>query len=206
MDSKGNRVLVNCEMKDDYEPCTRTASQNLEPGLLEAGAPTIVAATCFSSLQVSNILTFQSPLQRPKFYRVPNSPITLLFIAYAAAPAIAPTVTYQTLLTALNSIYHSTVFNHGDGLIFTNTVSWSHSGAIVSIDNHGTDRTGQLTWGMLADTMYGLGAFFQAEACWSGEWMIKVEGLGDIGSGFVGARVDYKKLESTMAGTAVETA
>lgn len=36
--------------------------------------------------------------------------------------------------------------------------------------------------------------------------MIKVEGLGDIGSGFVGARVDYKRLESTMAGTAVETA
>lgn len=43
---------------------------------------------------------------------------------------------------------------------------------------------------MLADTMYGVSAFFEREKCWSGEWMVEVEGLGNIGAGFVGARVD----------------
>ena len=136
---------------------------------------------------------------------MPNSPITLLFIAYAPAATLDPTVTYQTLLTALNSIYHSTILNHGDGLILTDTLSWSYGGANTIIENHGNDRTGQLTWGMLADTMYGVGAFLQGEACWSGEWMIQVEGLGNIGSGHVGARLDTK-AESMLVETAVEMA
>ncbi|CAD6578185.1 MAG: hypothetical protein ASARMPREDX12_008663 [Alectoria sarmentosa] len=148
------------------------------------------------------MLTHQSPLQRPKSYHVPNSPTTLLFIAYTAPPTLPPTFTYQTLVTALNSIYHSTILNHGDGLILTNVVSWSYGGAILTIENHGDDRTGQLTWGMLVDTMYGVGAFLEGEACWSGEWMMRVEGLGNIGSGFVGATVDGG-LEGRLAGTAV---
>lgn len=83
-------------------------------------------------------------------------------------------------------------------------VSWSFGGAIVGVENHGDDRTGQLTWGMLADTIYGVGAFFQGEACSSGEWMIRVEGLGNIGSGFVGVKVDDDRLESRLARLAVE--
>ena len=55
---------------------------------------------------------------------------------------------------------------------------------------------------MLVDTMYGVGAFLEGEACWSGEWMMRVEGLGNIGSGFVGATVDGG-LEGRLAGTAV---
>lgn len=141
---------------------------------------------------------------------MPNSPITLLFIAYTSPPTLAPAVTYQTLVTALNSIFHSTISSHGDGLIFTETVSWSYPEtnpkAVVTIENHGFDRTGQLTWGMLADTLYGVGAFIQMETCWSGEWMIQVEGLGNIGSGFVGAKVDDSKLADTLAGKSVETA
>ena len=134
---------------------------------------------------------------------MPDSPITLVFIVYAAAPGLAPTVTYQTLLTALNNIYHSTILNHGDGLIRTNTVSWSYAGATIGIENSGYDHRGQLTWGMLTDTTYGVGAFFRAKGYWSGEWMIQVEGLGDIGSGFVGLGVE-DKLESMLGGTAVK--
>ena len=55
---------------------------------------------------------------------------------------------------------------------------------------------------MLADTMYGVGAFLEGEACWSGEWMMQVEGLGNIGIGFVGARVDGG-LGGRLAGMAV---
>lgn len=50
-----------------------------------------------------------------------------------------------------------------------------------------------------------MGAFFEDQACWSGEWIIEVEGLGNIGSGYIGARVD-DKLESTLAGTSIEPA
>lgn len=110
--------------------------------------------TVFSSLESTNILTLQSPLQKPKSYHVPNSPTTLLFIAYTAPLTITPTATFQTLVTALRSIFHSTISNPGDGLIFTETVSWSYGGAIATVENHGDSRTGQLTWGMLADTMY----------------------------------------------------
>ena len=140
-----------------------------------------------------------------KTYHVPNSRTTLLFFAYTAPRSLAPTLSYQTLVTALNSIYHSTVFNHGDGRISTDTVSWSYGGATVSIENHGHDRTGQLTWGTLVDTMYGVGTFLEGEACWSGEWMIEVEGLGNIGSGFIGAKVD-DEVGSTLAGMTIETA
>lgn len=150
-------------------------------------------------------VTGSNPRQRPKSYRVPNSPITLLFFAYTAPPSLAPTFTYQTLVTALNSIYHSTISNHGDGLIYTDVVSWYYAGAFATIENHGVDRKGQLTWGMLADIMYGVGAFMETEACWSGEWMIQVEGLGNIGSGFVGAGVVDDILEGTLAGTSAET-
>ena len=141
---------------------------------------------------------------------MPNSLTTLVFIAYTSPPTLSPTVTYQTLVTALNSIFHSTIFKHGDGLIFQGIVSWSYPETdpkvVVTIENHGFDRKGQLTWGMLADTIYGVGAFMETEACWSGEWMIQVEGLGDIGSGFLGARVDSSKLEGTLVGKSVETA
>ena len=58
---------------------------------------------------------------------------------------------------------------------------------------------------MLVDTMYGVGTFLEGEACWSGEWMIEVEGLGNIGSGFIGAKVD-DEVGSTLAGMTVETA
>ena len=57
------------------------------------------------------------------------------------------------------------------------------------IENHGVDHTGQLTWGMLADTMLGVGGFFEQGGYSTGEWVIDVEGLGKIGSGVVGARV-----------------
>ena len=133
-----------------------------------------------------------------------NSPITLVFITYEAVPTIRPSVTYQALVTTLNSIYHSTILNHGDGLVHTRALSWSSSGATVTIENHGYDRTGQLTWGMLADTMYGVGAFFEREACWDGEWMIEVKGLGNIGSGSVGAMV-VNQPEGALAGPAPET-
>ncbi len=43
--------------------------------------------------------------------------------------------------------------------------------------------------------MYGVGAFLQGEGCWSGEWMVMVEGAGNIGSGFVGGRVDVAEME-----------
>ncbi|KAF6227383.1 hypothetical protein HO133_008827 [Letharia lupina] len=173
------------------------AASNAQPNL-----STLLASPLSNTITNA---TGSNPIQRSKSYHVPNSPTTLIFIGYAAAPTLAPTVTYQTLLTALNSIYHSAILNHGDGLIFIDTVSWSYGGAIATIENHGDARTGQLTWSMLADTMYGVGAFFEREACWIGEWMIEVEGLGNIGSGFIGARVD-EKLEGTLAGTAVETA
>ena len=73
------------------------------------------------------------------------------------------------------------------------------------IENHGVDRTGQLTWGMLADTMYGVGGFFQQEGYSTGEWTIDVEGLGKIGSGYVGVKVDGE-VEGMLAGSAVESA
>lgn len=136
---------------------------------------------------------------------MPNSPITLLFVAYGAPASLGPTVTYQALLTALNSIYHSTILNFGDGLIRSDQISWNYSGAAVGIENMGLDRKGQLTWGMLADTMYGVGGFFQREGYSTGEWMIEVEGLGKIGSGYVGARVDAA-VGNTLAGAAVESA
>ena len=158
-----------------------------------------------SVLKTTNKLTIPSPLQKQKSYRVPNSRITLLFIAYTSPRSLAPAVSYQTLVTALNSIYHSTVFNHGDGRIFIKTVSWSYGGANIFIENHGHDRTGQLTWGMLVDTMYGVGTFLEEEACWSGEWMIEAKGLGNIGSGYIGEKVD-NEVDSTLARTKVKTA
>ena len=75
----------------------------------------------------------------------------------------------------------------------------------MSIENHGVDRTGQLTWGMLADTMYGVGGFFQQEGYSTGEWTIDVEGLGKIGSGYVGVSVGGG-VEGTLAGSVVESA
>ncbi|KAM0802521.1 hypothetical protein BDR22DRAFT_843092 [Usnea florida] len=148
--------------------------------------------------------TAPNPIQRTKSYHVPNSPITLNFFAYAAPPSLGPPVTFQVLLTALNSIYHSTLENHGDGLIRREQASWSYSGAAVFIENHGVDRTGQLTWGMLADTMLGVGSFFERGGYSTGEWSIDVEGLGDIGSGYVVARVGGE-VEGTLAGSAVES-
>ena len=56
---------------------------------------------------------------------------------------------------------------------------------------------------MLVDTMYGVGTFLDGEACWSGEWMIEVEGLGNIGSGFIGPKDEVGR---TLAGTRAETA
>ena len=73
------------------------------------------------------------------------------------------------------------------------------------IENHGVDRTGQLTWGMLADTMMGVGGFFEEKGYSTGEWIIDVEGLGKIGSGHVGARV-AGEVEGTLAGSVVESA
>ena len=106
----------------------------------------------------------------------------------------------------MNSIYHTAIFNHGDGLILTDTVSWSYAGGEVFVENHGDDRTGQLTWGTLADTMLGVGAFLEAESCWSAQWIIRVEGLGNIGSWFVGAKVDSaQESTSTLAGTVIGT-
>ena len=151
------------------------------------------------------MLTFQSPIQRSKTYHVPNSPTTLKFVAYTSPRSLAATVSYQTLVTALNSIYHSTVLNHGDGRIISDTLSWSYSGATVTIENHGHDHTGQLTWGMLVDTMYGVGTFLEEEACWSGLWMMEVEGFGNIGSGYIGPKVD-KEVEGALAGLVDETA
>lgn len=72
------------------------------------------------------------------------------------------------------------------------------------MENHGRDQTGQLTWGMLVDTMYGVGSFLQEEGCWSGEWTIVVEGLGNIGSGFIGAMMD-EGIDGTLAGMAMDT-
>ena len=123
---------------------------------------------------------------------MPDTSTTLIFIVYKAPRSLSPAVSYQALVTALKSIYHSTTFNHGDGLIHTKTGSWSYGGASVTIENQGLDRIGQLTWGTLVDTMYGVGAFLEGEACWSGEWMIEVEGKGNIGSGSIGATVDTK--------------
>lgn len=136
---------------------------------------------------------------------MPNSPTTLIFVAYSAPRPLSPTVSYQTLVTALKSIYVSTLHNHGDGLILVDTASWSYGGATVTIENHGQDRTGQLSWGVLVDTMFGVGSFLEIEACWSGEWMIEVEGLGKIGSGSIGAKVD-DEVGSKSAGTTAETA
>ena len=133
---------------------------------------------------------------------MPNSPITLNFIAYAAPSSLGPPVTFQALLTALNSIYHSTLENLGDGLIHRAEASWSYNGAAIFIENHGLDRTGQLTWGMLADTMLGVGGFFERDGYSTGQWMIDVEGLGQIGSGYVGARV-HGGVEGTLAGPVV---
>ena len=73
------------------------------------------------------------------------------------------------------------------------------------IENHGVDRTGQLTWGMLADTMLGVGGFFERDGYSTGEWIIEVEGLGKIGSGYVVARVGGE-VEGTLTGLAVESA
>ena len=44
--------------------------------------------------------------------------------------------------------------------------------------------------------MYGVGTFLENEKCWCGEWTIRVEGVGNIGSGFVGARVDATARET----------
>lgn len=76
---------------------------------------------------------------------------------------------------------------------------------MIDVENHGVDRAGQLTWGMLADIVYGVGSFLEREACWAGQWTITVQGLGNIGRGYVEEKVDNKP-ESTLAGTAVETA
>ena len=138
-------------------------------------------------------------------YHVPNTPTTLIFVTYTAPRSLTPAVSYQALVTALNSIYHSTVRNHGDGLMFAKTASWSYGGATVTIENHGQDRTGQLTWGMLVDTMYGVGTFLETKGCWSGEWMIEVVGLGKIGSGSLGVNLD-DEVGGTPAGITAETA
>lgn len=65
---------------------------------------------------------------------------------------------------------------------------------------------------MLVDTMLGVGTFLgdtflegQGPPCWSGEWMIEIEGLGNIGSGSIGPKVG-KDGEAATAGVGFETA
>ena len=136
---------------------------------------------------------------------MPDTSTTLIFFAYTAPRSLTPAVSYQALVTALKSIYHSTAFNHGDAFIHSGTISWSYSGASVTIENHGIDGTGLLTWGTLVDTMYGVGAFLEGETCWNGAWMIEVEGLGNIGSGTVEPKV-IGGVGGTVAEVAAETA
>ncbi|KAL2046107.1 hypothetical protein N7G274_001554 [Stereocaulon virgatum] len=140
---------------------------------------------------VSNNATGSSGKPLPRTYRVPDTPTTLYFYKYSNPAGLKTSAVYHTLVTSLNSVYHSAIrpSRTGDSLIGVDHVTWRFSGANIFIENHGLQGTNKLTWTMLADTLLGIGALLNDLECLQGQWTISDDVLGNIGTGYVGKDV-----------------